>query len=158
MKTNYFFSLLLVLVLASVTSQAQEIYLYYPGITTGKGPTGHVDEVKITSESGGMTVHSPEKNSFLPFTVTKNYDASSAGIQNATITGKYAGEAAIRFYNGSTLVLAIELKGVRVISYHQASTNECANCSTIAETMEIEFDKIRMGAFMFDRTTGTTKF
>ncbi|MCE7067077.1 type VI secretion system tube protein Hcp [Dyadobacter sp. CY326] len=156
MKTNHVYLLLFFLSLISVTSQAQEIYFYSSSITQGKGTGAHVDEVKLTSEAGGMYNDAGGKTHFLPFTITKNFDASSTEIMQFVASGKVVMEAEIRFYNGSSLVLSYLLRAVKINSYEQASAEGCPSCPTVVETIQINYQGLKVGSFSWNAATNSS--
>ncbi len=149
-------------VLISVANlSAQNIYLYYPGITNGKGIEPHRDEVRLTSVAGGMhreSTYSTTMPIFSPYTLTKSYDGSSPLIMSDLAEGAGGDEAEIRFYTAGKggkdeLVLTIALKGTTIMSYEAAGVAEstCNNCPVLSETFSIDFERIKIGTFEWDR-------
>ncbi len=137
---------------------AQDIYLYYPGITDGKGTLEiHRDEVRLTSVAGGMHRES-NTTMFLPYSMTKSYDGSSPLLMSNLTKGTRGDDVEIRFYSQGKsgeeeLALKIELKGTMIVSYQSAGT-PCESCPTLSETFSIDFERIKIGTFIWDRIKG----
>ncbi len=162
MRLKFLLLISCALLLVSIDSVAQSIYLYYPGVTTGAGPTNHTDEVALLAISGGVSKPSGGgSSSFQDYSLTKNYDGSSAKIMTQLTAGNVALDAEIRFYsdNGGkeTLVLTIQLKGTTFTSYSSAGS-PCSGCAVLNENVSIAFQKVKIGTFEWNIVTNTPSF
>lgn len=162
-----FFIVFAVLIFAGQLS-AQNIYLYYPGITGGKGPIGiHNDEVLLSSIAGGLrqegSIFSAVVPLFSPYALTKNFDGSSMLIMKDLARGNQTNEVEIRFYGqgkggaGEIITLKIELKGASIKSYEAAGAS-CDGCPTMSESISIDFDAVRIGTFSWNKLENNENF
>lgn len=164
MKTRHFYPILFALLFLSLASQAQSYYLYFPGITIKKGIKGHSDEVFISSLSSGLSKSSLSPNpDFADYSISKSNDVTSADIFKYITAGTVTDGVEIRVYpSGATApTLTIQLKGVviRSLSLGGASSDDtCTTCTAITESLALSYTAIKIGTFMWDRTSNTPTF
>lgn len=164
MKTKHFYSILFALLFLSFASQAQNYYLYFPGITIKKGVKGHSDEVFISSLSSGLSKSSLSSNpDFTDYSISKSNDVTSADILKYITAGTVTDGVEIRIYpaGATTPTLTIQLKGVAIgsLSLGGASTDDtCTTCTGITEILTLSYTAIKIGTFMWDRNSNTPTF
>ncbi|MCF0054262.1 type VI secretion system tube protein Hcp [Dyadobacter sp. CY356] len=164
MKTKHFYPILFALLFLSFASQAQSYYLYYPGITVGKGVKGHSDEVYIIALSNGFSKPSPSGPPvFQDYTLSKNNDVTSIDILKYATQGTVTDGVEIRAYaTGSTSpVLTIQLKGASITSYAVGGASQdggCTNCSGLTENITIAYGAIKIGTFVWRLSDNTANF
>ncbi|NIJ52945.1 type VI secretion system tube protein Hcp [Dyadobacter arcticus] len=157
MKRKFYF-LSIALLLVALASEAQNIYLYYPPVTTGAGPGGiHADEVPLGSVQGGIgrgisagSGREASAPALSEYTLSKVYDKSSTAFLRLATYGPASLENyEIRFYSGEgageVLVLRIELAEVLISGYSIAG-QPCptGNCPIVSESLSLNFTKIRI--------------
>ncbi|WP_159467042.1 type VI secretion system tube protein Hcp [Dyadobacter sp. 3J3] len=164
MKTKHFYSFLFALIFLSFASQAQNYYLYYPGITVGKGVKGHQDEVYLYALSNGFTKPNPTSApSFADYSVIKNNDVTSIDMQKLAVLGTSTDGVEIRVYATASpsAVLTIQLKGVTISSYSISGSSQdggCATCSGFTESISLNYTAVKIGTFMWNLTTNTPTY
>ena len=164
MKRN-FYILYVIFFLIPFGLSAQNLFLYYPNLTSGVGPAGiHHNEARINSiQSGIGRAISPiggKRTAGAPalseYTISKNFDGSSIKLMQAATNGApSAANVEIRFYSADVLVLTIELADVLVSSFSSSSAGDggsCPNCPGIDESLSLNFTKIKVTEVINDPT------
>tara|TARA_R110002124_G_scaffold181360_3_gene348790 strand:+ start:116 stop:640 length:525 start_codon:yes stop_codon:yes gene_type:complete len=151
MKSKHFYCILLT-ILVSVNVSAQDIYFFYKGVTENMGTEGHVNEVLISSLSGGMFSEydsgiGSSGVKFEPYSFTKSFDASSILLMQKHAKGESGEDAEFRFYATSDSkvikVLVIKLKNPFITSYSSAGT-PCGGCPLLTENITMEFEAVKI--------------
>lgn len=165
MKTKHFYPILFALLFLSFASQAQNYYLYFPGITIKKGVKGHDDEVYLSSMQSGIGKQSSADNpNFSDYNITKSNDVTSTDILKYVTAGTVTDGVEIRVYpaGATSATFAIQLKGVVISSQSMSGASgegsSCTTCTGITETLSLSFTAIKIGTFMWNRTTNTPTF
>lgn len=163
MKTKHFYQILFALLLLSFASQAQSYYLYFPGITVGKGIKGHADEVFLYSISTGLAKSPSSTPDFSDYSMIKANDVTSVDFYKYLTLGTVTDGVEIRVYpSGATSsTLTIQLKGAVINSLSTAGASgdaTCTTCSGLTESLSLTYTAVKIGTFMWNRSTNTPTF
>jgi type VI secretion system Hcp family effector len=169
------FTNLIALVLLSVTTAfSQGIYMEITGGSSPGSSSPYTGEIQLSSVQYGFsntaTIGSSpsggtaSRPSFVPITITKLLDPSSAYLQRTLILGETYQRVRINFYRAGTsggrvLAYQVVLGTVFVTNYSASAAEGCTSgCPALAESISLDYGQIVTREFVNGTPTRTVSW